>query len=274
MSSISVIIPTWNRAAIIEKAIRSALNQTFPPLEVLVCDDGSTDDTRAVVEAIGDSRILWISGARGGRPALPRNRGIRESKGEWLAFLDTDDEWLPNKLEVQLALAQKMGCKAVCSNAHKLVPGVGVVGSYLTLPGEKDILTFNDLLHTNYVICSSAVLHASVMRDAIGFSENPELVIGEDYALWLRVATQTPFAFHKECLLMYLDDASHSIRSQSKSEWIQKKYVLGDFLFWARSLNTNNTDNIDNSYIQAARVEYMKSFVRIYGGAMKVRFAK
>jgi glycosyltransferase involved in cell wall biosynthesis len=75
MSDVSVVIPTWNRAAMLERAVRSALNQTLPPLEILVCDDGSSDDSRAVIEAMGASR------------------------GEWIAFLDDDDEWRPEKWE-------------------------------------------------------------------------------------------------------------------------------------------------------------------------------
>ena len=128
MSNISVVIPTFNRAATLGKAIRSALEQTFPPLEVLICDDGSTDKSREIVESINDSRVRWIDGEHGGRPGIPRNRGIRASRGEWLAFLDSDDEWLPEKLEKQLTHANKMGCDAVCSNAIRYIPSQGHLG--------------------------------------------------------------------------------------------------------------------------------------------------
>lgn len=236
MSSVSVIIPTWNRADMIEKAIRSALNQTVSPLEVLVCDDGSSDDTEAVVAAIGDRRVRWVPGERGGRPAIPRNRGIRESRGEWLAFLDSDDEWLSQKLEKQLEIAAKSGHYAVCSNAYRLSPKQGVIGPFLDIPEGKELFDFKDLVHTNYVICSSVLLHRSVLKDTVGFPENPEFIIGEDYALWLRVATRTRFAFHRDCLLYYLDDAGSSVRSRGKEDMILKKRILGDFLGWARSV--------------------------------------
>src|SRR4051794_13419670 len=103
-NSVSVIIPTWNRAATLGPAIQSVLNQTYPPREVLVCDDGSTDNSVDVVAQLDDQRIRWLPGGRGGRPAIPRNRGIGAATGEWLAFLDSDDEWLPDKLERQLGL--------------------------------------------------------------------------------------------------------------------------------------------------------------------------
>ena len=91
--SVSVIIPTWNRAHTLPRAIESVLSQSLPILEVLICDDGSTDGTAEAVMAMArqDPRIRWLPGERGGRPAIPRNRGIRESRGEWLAFLDSDD---------------------------------------------------------------------------------------------------------------------------------------------------------------------------------------
>src|SRR5262245_1813867 len=100
---ISVIIPTWNRAQSVKRAISSALRQTHPPHEILVCDDGSTDNTEEVVRAMGDSRVRWIAGPHAGCPAVPRNRGIAASKGDWIAFLDSDDAWLPEKLEAQIA---------------------------------------------------------------------------------------------------------------------------------------------------------------------------
>src|SRR5262249_7122187 len=100
--SVSVIIPTWNRAATVMAAVESALAQTHAPLEVLVCDDGSSDDSAQRVGALPDPRVRWLPGPRGGRPAIPRNRGIAAARGEWLAFLDSDDEWLPDKLERQL----------------------------------------------------------------------------------------------------------------------------------------------------------------------------
>lgn len=101
MTKISVIIPTWNRAETLGKAISSALNQTFPPFEIVVCGvDGSPD--QEIFNLINDPRMRWIEGGRDGLASIPRNRGIKASRGEWLAFLDSDDEWLPDKLEKQL----------------------------------------------------------------------------------------------------------------------------------------------------------------------------
>lgn len=120
---VSVIIPTWNRAAAVVEAVGDVLRQTETDLEVLVCDDGSTDDTRSRLAAIADPRLVWLDGPRSGCPAAPRNRGIGRARGEWIAFLDSDDRWLPTKLARQLEVARAAGVGAVSSNATRLRDG-------------------------------------------------------------------------------------------------------------------------------------------------------
>lgn len=103
---ISAVIPAYNREATVETAIRSVLWQTVPPLEVIVVDDGSTDGTADRVQVVADPRVRLVSQPNGGISAA-RNRGIAEARGDWVAFQDSDDEWLPRKLELQLkALAE------------------------------------------------------------------------------------------------------------------------------------------------------------------------
>ena len=229
---VSVIIPTWNRAGFVEKAVRSVLNQTMPDLEILVCDDGSTDGTREKVLAIKDSRVRWIEGQHGGRPAIPRNRGLKEAKGEWIAFLDSDDEWLPKKLAEQMAFAEKKELKAVCSNAQKLIPDQGIVDNYIVY--TKETITFDDLLDDNKVICSSMMIHRSLLENIEGFPEEAEVATLEDYAFWLRTATLTDIAYIAEPLVIYRDDAANSVRSKMNlGVWEQKRNVINNFLRWA-----------------------------------------
>lgn len=248
--TVSVIIPTWNRAALIEKAVRSALNQTIPVLEVLVCDDGSTDRTEEIISSIDDDRIRFIQGPRGGRPAIPRNRGIRSCTGDWIAFLDSDDEWVSEKLEKQIHLAHKLGCRAVCSNAHHFVPERGVVGTFLGFASER--LTFDGLLAVNQIICSSAVVHRSVLAVTGGFPEESRLKVGEDYSAWLRVCTQTDFAFVREPLLVYLDDSKNSVRSDLADERMSRFFALTNFAAWARA-NKVSYSYCTKAVIQAAQ---------------------
>lgn len=110
---VSVIIPTWNRAHTIERSVRSVLEQTDGDLEVLVVDDGSTDGTRQVLEAIGDPRLRYVRQENAGACAA-RNHGIRLARGEYIAFHDSDDTWRPRKLEKQLACLRREQADVVC----------------------------------------------------------------------------------------------------------------------------------------------------------------
>ncbi|HBF33411.1 TPA: hypothetical protein DDW35_02485, partial [Candidatus Sumerlaeota bacterium] len=176
----SVIIPTWNRASTVLTAIGSALNQTHPPLEVLVCDDASTDNTEELVRSLGDPRVIWLSGPRGGRPAIPRNRGIRVARGEWVAFLDSDDAWLPEKMEKQFTLAQALHCQAACTNAVKIVPKQPDFHETLLPWNSGERITLADQIATNNVITSSVALQRDLLlRAGGGFPEDAQLKVGE-----------------------------------------------------------------------------------------------
>lgn len=248
---VSVIIPTWNRAHSLKKAIQSALDQSPTPLEVLVSDDGSTDDSYHVIRSFKNPKIKWITANHIGLPAVVRNRAIKESKGEWLAFLDSDDEWLPKKLEKQLALAKKTGYLAICSNAYS-INKKGGKKKYLTY--SKNTIAFSDLLNVNFVITSSVIIHRSLLAKCLGFPEIPEMKTGEDYSFWLRVATQTNFAYLKKPLVNYNDDPENSIRKFTKNTYLQKKVILRDFLQW------DWKNKINSKYLLGALYCYLKSF--------------
>ena len=99
---ISVVIPAYNRATTIARALNSVLAQTFQDLEVIVVDDGSTDHTSEVIQQIGDARVEIIRHTRNQGAAEARNTGMKAAGGKYIAWLDSDDEWLPDKLQVQL----------------------------------------------------------------------------------------------------------------------------------------------------------------------------
>ena len=207
---VSVIIPTWNRAEAVVAAVGDVLRQTESDLEVLVCDDGSTDDTRARLEAISDPRLRWLDGPRSGCPAAPRNRGIARANGEWIAFLDSDDRWLPTKLARQLAVASAAGVGAVSSNASR-VRGGKPAGTVVDHP--RPLIRTHDLLSWNPVVCSSMVVRADVLSRCGGFPEHRPFLPIEDHALWLRVAAITDIAYVPECLVVYADEPATSVRA-------------------------------------------------------------
>ena len=124
----SVIIPTYNRERIIKRAIQSVLTQTFQDFEIVIVDDGSTDGTKTVVESFSDPRIRYLQHERNRGAAAARNTGIKAACGEYLAFLDSDDEWLSNKLSEQMSVLVKapIGVSASCTgyDAHLLESGM------------------------------------------------------------------------------------------------------------------------------------------------------
>lgn len=233
MRTVSVIIPTYNRAEALERAVRSALCQTHAVHEVLVCDDGCTDDSRVRVCATGDARVRWIEGPRAGRPAVPRNRGIAAATGEWVAFLDDDDTWLPHKLAVQFAAMGRLGTDAACSNALRMTPDGRALGAYFNDP--EGLLGLDDLLPLNRIICSSVLVRRSLVKQAGGFPEAPELRALEDYALWLRITLSSRFANCAEPLVGYSDASANSVRLRTARLDVQRDAVLTDLWAWGRS---------------------------------------
>jgi glycosyltransferase involved in cell wall biosynthesis len=169
----SVIIPAYNSAATLDLAIESAAAQTIPPAEIIVVDDGSTDDTAAVASR-HSPLVRLIRQANAGAGAA-RNTGVRASSGEWIAFLDADDTWLPEKLERQLTMT--------------VDPAVGVIharGPLARYPAPPYV-TFENLWEHNLIMCSSVVVRRTAFEGVGGFDES--LKTGcEDHNLWLRLA--------------------------------------------------------------------------------------
>lgn len=230
--AVSVIIPTWNRARELANAVSSILAQTYPVHEILVCDDGSDDDSKAVVAGFDDPRVKWVPGPRGGRPAIPRNRGMRIATGEWLAFLDSDDTWLPDKVQQQLSLASSLGVSAVASNAWRVVDGDASVQKYLR--HASPVVALSDLVRVNLVICSSVMVKRDCLTSAIGFPEEVELKALEDYSLWLRIATQTDFGYIDTPLVNYRDDPKNSIRANGVGKAEERERVFRNAYEWSQ----------------------------------------
>lgn len=226
--SISVVIPTFNREKLLLRAIKSVLGQTYPVVEILICDDGSDDNSIASIMELNNPKIKWIKCGRNGRPAIPRNIGIRESNCEWIAFLDSDDEWLPDKIERQVQII-KNGALAVCTNANRIIEE-RKQGNYCNFHRTKII--FNDLIFSNYIICSSVIINKSIIETTAYFSEDEELKAIEDYDLWFKISTRVDFYYIKDPLLNYYDNPTISIRKDSKSETEIRKIIFNSFSSW------------------------------------------
>ncbi len=243
---VSVIIPTYNRSVELLKAVESVRKQTEKRIEILVCDDGSTDDTKDRIEEITriDTRVKYLDCGHSGRPAIPRNIGIREAKGEWLAFLDDDDYWLPQKLEVQLRSVREGKQKACCTNAFCYSEGKNIEKKYFD-ENEDKIYDFYDVERDNPIICSSMMIHRSLISLCFGFPEEPQLRAIEDYAFWYRVSIYTKILFVAEPLLEYTICNPTSIRMDKKVTYrMQRKRIKRDFRIWLK----NKPKRIRNYY--------------------------
>ena len=182
---VTVVIPTYNRAALLMEAIESALAQSYRDLEVLVCDDGSTDDTAARVKAL-DARVRYERLTHTGRPGSPRNRGIEAARGELIAFLDDDDLWDPDKLARQIELMDEQGLNVVYTD-RRLLPEDGSRSERVTTPALASPHRLLDLVLAGHFphLCTM-LADRELLRAVGGFDET--LMTGEDLDLCLRLS--------------------------------------------------------------------------------------
>ena len=192
MPKVAVIIPTYNRAALVIEAIRSVLSQTFTDFEILVIDDGSSDGTAAAVQQQGAPvRYLWQPNSRQG---AARNRGLQQTDAEFASFLDSDDLWLPEKLSRDLgALESEPGAALIYSNVE-YISAAGVPVDY-----RRDRSPVGKVLPAlsrhNFIAASTVTVRRRPFLDAGGFSEDPDLSGSEDWEAWMRLATAHEFTY-------------------------------------------------------------------------------
>lgn len=164
--SVSVVIPAFNAGRCISDAIQSVLDQTYEVSEIIVADDGSSDNTSEVATKFAKTQV--IKRPNGG-PGAARNTGIKAASGEWIAFLDSDDIWLPRKTEIQLGY---------------ITPDVGVIHA-----NQFDTINFGRLWHRQaHVTPSGALVRKQTLLDVGGFEESRTIMGVEDLNIWLRIA--------------------------------------------------------------------------------------
>ncbi|MEI6214125.1 MAG: glycosyltransferase family A protein [Desulfuromonadales bacterium] len=190
----SIIIPTYNRAEKLRRALASLESQSFKEFEVIVCDDGSTDDTARVVELFVDKFLLhYIREENWGGPARPRNNGIKVARGQWICFLDSDDWWYPEKLA---SIMDFVGVSDVIHHDGDVYTDKGkkfraIKGRQLIPPAFVDLMS-----NGNALINSSVCVRRSVLDNVGYFTERSDLISIEDYDLWLRISRVTEAFTH------------------------------------------------------------------------------
>jgi glycosyltransferase involved in cell wall biosynthesis len=213
---VSVIIPAYNRASTIIRAIDSVLNQTYKIFEIIIVDDGSLDNTKQLVESIKDKRMVYIKHPRNEGGAAARNTGIKVAKGQYIAFLDSDDEWLPEKIEKQLNLFRKL------DNSF----GVVYTGFYVIKKNKiikeftprKKMYVLNDLLMSNCIgTLSSVMVRVEYLNIIRGFDETFKSC--QDWDLYIRLSKLCKFDFITGCLVKY-HETDDSFRISNKRQAI------------------------------------------------------
>lgn len=204
MPNISIIIPTYNSEHFIDKTIQSVINQTYKDWELIIVDDLSKDNTSKILEKWQkkDSRIqLIFLDKNSGGPAHPKNVAILKAVGKYVAYLDHDDEWLPQKLEKQIVLIENNNSVGLVSCGALLVNAAGkTFGSY-TPPKNKNI--FPEILLRNPIHSNSSVIVRLEIIKEIG-SRDEKIKGAEDWDMWIRIAKAGyRFAFVHEPLFKY-----------------------------------------------------------------------
>lgn len=212
--TVSVIIPTYNSIKYLIVAIESVLNQTFKDYEILIIDDGSTDDTKESLAGFGDL-ITYIYQENAGVSAA-RNHGIKMARGKYVAFLDADDYWLPEKLEKQVAALENGSCKACYSSftiGDEDLKPISVQYSRRLGKTLEDLLLYGG----NTVGTPSTVIVETELVKKENF--DPTLSHGADWEMWIRLATYTEFLYIEEPLIIYRTHESN----MSKNAVLQEK---------------------------------------------------
>ncbi len=188
--NISVIIPSYNRAHVLARAVQSVLDQTMPAQEVIVVDDGSSDDT-ATLMAEKFPQCHYIKQPNNGVSAA-RNTGIAAASGDWLAFLDSDDEWLPGKLAAQQQLLQQQPEIKICHTEEIWIRN-GKQVNQMKKHAKSGGHIFQNCLPLCVISPSSVIIQRALFNELGTFDE--QLPACEDYDLWLRICATYPVAF-------------------------------------------------------------------------------
>lgn len=212
---VSVVIPLYNKARYVRRALDSVASQTFRDFEVIVVDDGSTDGGGRIVSEIGDGRFRLVTQQNAG-PGAARNRGIAEAAGEFIAFLDADDEWLPGYIEEGLRLTEEFGEAAAVTCCYVEHPaGVSRAGMWRARGITEGLhrvgpQTAPEMVAKMLAYMSpwSTLIRADALRRWGGFYDRDRCLYGEDTFLWLKLLFNEAVAFSLKPLVRYHVEAS------------------------------------------------------------------
>ena len=211
----TVIIPAFNRRHLIDRSLDSVLSQTRPAYEIIVVDDGSTDDTESLIRECYPAVRYFYQDNQGA--SVARNTGISKAKGEWLAFLDSDDEWLPEKLEKQLSALQ-LQPDYLIAHTNELWMYNGMPKMQQAKHRKYGGHIFQRCLPLCVISPSAVIIHRSLFEQVGLF--DPAMIVCEDYDLWLRITSRYPVLLIDEPLIVkhggHADQLSQKYRGMDR----------------------------------------------------------
>ncbi len=257
---ISTIMPTYNRQNLIVEAIESALNQTWTNLELIVIDDGSTDNTKILLSKYNhDKRFIYIYQNNLGQ-SVARNRGLKEAKGDFIAFLDSDNVWLLDKLEKQVEVINKnQDCDIFYGDCISIDED-GIEISRINMPRYSGYIT-KHLIKDNHVSMNTTLTKKKCFDVLGGLSE--KVRVGDDYELWLRLSTQFKFKYTPEYFAKYRI-MEEQISTDKARRFDSNESVLKEFFNTfpeAVSLREKNR-GLSFFYVRRARYEISRHYYR------------
>lgn len=217
---VSIIMPSYNTAPYIAKSIQSVIDQTYKDWELIIVDDCSKDNTDEVIKPyLNDARIKYLENDRNSGAAVSRNRALREAKGRWIAFLDSDDLWMPKKLEKQIAFMEKNGYHFSYTNYSEIDMKGDKTGVIVTGPKR---ITEAGMFNYCWPGCLTVMYDAEI----VGLIQIADIKKNNDYAMWLKVCRKTDCYLLDEELALYRRGRVGSVSSHSIRMMIGWHYKL------------------------------------------------
>lgn len=248
---VSVITPAFNSGRFIAETINSVLSQTYQNWEMIIVDDCSTDETIKIVKSFQekDDRVKLIKNETNKGSAFSRNLALRSAKGRWIAFLDSDDIWTPDKLEKQVEFMEKNNYYFSYTNYCEIDENSKETG--ISLTGPK-VITKNKM----FAYCWPGCL--TIMYDAkfVGLIQTVDIKINEEYALWIKVSKKT------NCHLLEENLAKYRRHSNSLSSQSYLKLVKWHYLLFRKSENKNVISSLLLTLVNLICGTYKKIFFR------------
>ncbi len=240
IDNVDVIIPTYMETFRLADAVNSCKKQTHKPRKIIIVDDGSDADTQLWLKNSysSDPDVQLILAPHTSLPGVSRSIGIEASEAKWLGFLDADDSWHEEKLELQLKFANLNQAKFIGTNAIAKRENQPDTLFLYDIPNR---ISFRDLVRTNWVINSSVLVRSTLLKEKHQYATSIRVRAIEDFATWLRIATETKIYILSEPLTNYRV-SEQSIRSHDVVD--PRIHAFADFLIWTQSKGIDSSQSL------------------------------